>query len=84
MSRAACSIRSSGNRRIAYIIALEDAGWLDPAERTVTLSTRLSGAWTLIDRLSGVALGLLTAPLQLQVPAGGLRPLEARRKWAWV
>jgi|CXWL01.1.fsa_nt_gi hypothetical protein len=62
-----------------YIIALVDSGWLDPAERTVRLSTRLPGRWTVTDRLTGQALGGLDAPLDLRVPAGTLRLLEVRR-----
>jgi|CXWL01.1.fsa_nt_gi hypothetical protein len=63
-----------------YIIALVDSGWLDPAERTVRLTTRLPGTWKLTDRLSGETLGTLASPVELQVPAGALRLLEARRE----
>ena len=63
-----------------YIIALVDSGWLDPAERTVTLSTRLPGTWKLTDRLSGETLGPLAPSLEPRVPAGALRLLEARRE----
>jgi hypothetical protein len=61
------------------IVALLDPGWLDPAERTVRLSTRLSGEWVVTDRLTDAALGRLTTPLQVSVPAGTLRLLELRR-----
>jgi len=63
-----------------YIIALEDSGWLDPAERTVMVSTRLPGNWLLVDRLTGATLGPLSAPVEVRVPAGALRLLEARRQ----
>jgi hypothetical protein len=63
-----------------YFIALEDSGWLDPAKRTVKLSTRLPGTWKLTDRLNGEMLGRLTSPVELEVPAGALRLLEVRRE----
>jgi len=63
-----------------YFIALEDSGWLDPAKRTVKLSTRLPGTWKLTDRLNGEPLGTLTSPVELEVPAGALRLLEVRRE----
>ncbi len=63
-----------------YIITLIDPGWVDPAERTVKLTTRLPGTWKLTDRLTGETLGPLATPLELRVPAGALRLLEARRE----
>ncbi|MEN9402525.1 MAG: hypothetical protein RL091_1228 [Verrucomicrobiota bacterium] len=63
-----------------YIVALIDSGWLDPAERTVKLTARLPGTWKLTDRLSGQTLGTLASPVELRVPAGALRLLEARRE----
>ncbi len=63
-----------------YLVTLIDPGWVDPAERPVRLSSRLPGHWTVTDRLTGQALGGLDAPLDLRVPAGALRLLEARRE----
>jgi hypothetical protein len=63
----------------SYIVTLIDPGWVDPAERTVRLSSRLPGRWIVTDRLTGQALGGLDAPLELRVPAGALRLLEVRR-----
>lgn len=62
-----------------YIIALVDSGWLDPAERTVHLTTRLPGTWSATDRLTGAPLGPLATPLELRVSAGTIRLLEVRR-----
>ena len=63
-----------------YFLALIDPGWVDPAERAVTLSTRLPGTWKLTDRLSGETLGVMSSPVVVRVPAGALRLLEARRE----
>jgi hypothetical protein len=59
-----------------YIIALLDPGWLDPADRDVTLAAQSSGRWQVTDRLTGERLGDLQKPLTLRVPAGVFRLLE--------
>lgn len=59
-----------------YVIVLVDPGWLNPAERVVTLSAQRPGTWHVTDRLTGVSLGNLSQPLEVSVPAGALRLIE--------
>lgn len=66
-------IEQPGDR---YIIALLDSGWVDPADRDVTLAARRPGSWEVSDRLSASKVGSLDTPLQLRVPAGAFRLLE--------
>ncbi len=61
------------------VVALVDPGWVDPADKVVRLSTRLPGTWQVRDRLTHAALGVLSAPLELTVPAGGCRLLDLER-----
>ncbi len=62
--------------RDRYIIALVDSGWVDPADRDVTLAAHRSGPWQVTDRLTGSKLGNLDKALKLRVPAGAFRLLE--------
>ncbi len=59
-----------------YIIALVDPGWLDPADRDVTLTAQLPGNWVVKDRLTGGKLGDSSKPLALRIPAGTFRLIE--------
>ena len=68
-------IQHSPNR---FVVVLMDPGWLDPAEREVTIRGS-QGQWKVNDRLTGDALGDLSQPLTVQVPAGVFRLLDARR-----
>jgi len=61
------------------IIAIEDAGWLDPADQTLRLTLRAPGNWQLVDRLTGEALGAWQPVLQVRLPAGTFRLLDAIR-----
>jgi len=61
-----------------YVIALVDSGWLDPADRQVTLTAQLPGNWQATDRLTGEAIGPIGNGLLITVPAGTLRLLELR------
>jgi hypothetical protein len=62
-----------------YVIVLVDPGWLNPAERVVTLAAQLPGAWRVTDRLSGAPLDSLDRSLTLRVPAGAFRLVEVSR-----
>jgi len=62
-----------------YVIVLVDPGWLNPAERVVTLAAQRPGNWRVTDRLSGAPLGDLRQPLTLRVPSGALRLIEVSR-----
>ncbi len=79
-------VEGSVNHQVAepapghYSITLIDPGWVDPAERTVHLGTRLPGNWIVTDRLTGEHLGTLASPLEVRVPAGAFRLLEVRRE----
>lgn len=59
-----------------YAMVLVDPGWLNPAERIVTLAAQLSGNWRVNDRLTGTAIGNLSQPLTLRIPAGAFRLIE--------
>jgi len=61
-----------------YVIALVDPGWLDPADRDVTLAAQVPGHWRVADRLTGKDIGLIGSGLSITVPAGMLRLLELR------
>ena len=61
------------------VVVLVDPGWLDPAEREVTIATNRSD-WTISDRLTGATLGDLQEPITVHVPAGGIRLLDARQR----
>jgi lambda-carrageenase len=58
------------------LITLVDPGYLDPADRTVTVSSHNTN-WHLSDRLTGTYLGPMSAPLMIPVQAGTIRLLEA-------
>ena len=60
-----------------YRIYLLDSGWLDPADRDVTLKVQVPGKIALRDLLSGRAVPLSLRTAQLTVSAGSLRILEA-------
>jgi hypothetical protein len=62
-----------------YVIVLVDPGWLNPAERVVTLAAQPTGNWRVTDRLSGAPLGDLRQPLTLPIPAGAFRLIEVSR-----
>lgn len=62
-----------------YVIVLIDPGWVNPTERTVTITAQRPGAWHLTDRLTGKALGDLNQPLNVIVPAGVFRLIEIVR-----
>jgi hypothetical protein len=62
-----------------YVIVFVDPGWLNPAERVVTLAPQLSGNWRVTDRLSGAPLGNLSQPFTLRIPAGAFRLIEVSR-----
>ncbi len=64
------------------VVVLIDPGWLDPAERDVTIIANVPGDWTVSDRLTHEPLGDLGRPVSLQVPAGVFRLLDIRRKAA--
>jgi len=59
-----------------YVILLLDPGWLNPAERVVTLTAQQPGNWRVTDRLTGAPLGNLGQPLTLRIPAGAFRLIE--------
>jgi len=62
----------------AYRIYLIDPGWLDPAERRVRLRIQLSAISSIRDLMSGERLLVRKGSVELTVPAGTLRILEAR------
>lgn len=62
-----------------FVIGLVDPGWLDPAERAVTLQAANPGPWRVADRLTGEVLGDLLKPLNLRVPVGAFRLLDVTR-----
>ena len=62
-----------------YVVVLVDPGWLNPAERDVTLAAQLPGNWRVTDRFTGEPLGDSRQPLTLPVPAGAFRLVEASR-----
>jgi hypothetical protein len=59
-----------------YTVVLVDPGWLDPADRNVTLTAQVPGNWTATDRLAGKTIGSVGRGLALLVPAGTFRLLE--------
>jgi hypothetical protein len=59
-----------------FVIVLVDSGWLNPADRDVTIAAQLPGNWLATDRLTGGKLGDLREPLSLRVPAGTFRLIE--------
>ncbi len=61
------------------LVALVDPGWLDPADREVTLTPQEGQTWKLKDRLSGQDLGELGGAAKIAVCAGGLRLVECRK-----
>ena len=63
-----------------YLVALIDSGWVDPAERTVTIRSQLPNRWTISDRLTGAELGDLDQALKLMIPAGTLRILDCHKQ----
>ena len=54
-------------------------GWLDPADRDVTLRLQLEGDYSLRDLLSGETIPVRDRAARILVPAGALRILEARK-----
>lgn len=62
-----------------FVVALIDPGWLDPADREVTIAPVAGGHWTLGDRITGEKLGELRGPMALRVPGGALRLLDVER-----
>lgn len=60
-----------------YRIYAIDPGWLDPAERRITVKVQLPGAVQVRDLLSGEELPVRDGGFPLVVPAGTLRILEA-------
>ncbi len=63
-----------------FVVVLADPGWVDPADRRVTLTAGQPGRWSVHDRLSGRLLGNLDSALEIVVPAGAFRLLDCRRK----
>jgi hypothetical protein len=63
----------------SYVVLLADPGWVDPAERRVTLRAGQPGRWSVHDRVSGRLLGSLDSSLEIVVPAGAFRLLDCRR-----
>lgn len=63
-----------------YVILLLDPGWLNPAERGVTLAAQQPGHWRVTDRLTGAPLGNLAQPLTLRIPAGAFCLLDVSRE----
>ena len=61
------------------VVVLIDPGWLDPADREVTI-TAAQGDWHVSDRLTGAALGALDQPITLRIPAGLLRLLDVNKR----
>ncbi len=61
------------------VVVLVDPGWLDPADRNVTI-TGNHGSWRITDRLTREALGDSHRPMTLCVPAGVLRILDVWRE----
>lgn len=69
-------VDQGANRFVAMLV---DPGWLDPADREVTLQAASPGPWRVADRLTGEKVGDLLKPLSLRVPAGAFRLLEISR-----
>jgi hypothetical protein len=59
-----------------YRIYLIDPGWLDPADRDVTVRIQLDGAPTALDPLAGEAVPVEEGCFHLTVPAGSLRIVD--------
>ena len=62
-----------------YILALIDPGWVNPAEQKITIIAQRPATWQATDRLTSSALGELTKPLTITVPAGVFRMIEITR-----
>ncbi len=62
-----------------YVIGLVDPGWLNPADRKVSIAPQIPGNWIVKDRLTGESLGNLSSKLTLVVPAGSVRILDVRQ-----
>jgi hypothetical protein len=60
-----------------YIICLMDPGWVDPSAQTAALHANLPGAWSATDRLTEKPLGPLAPGLEVSIPAGGFRIIDA-------
>ncbi|MCY2989398.1 MAG: hypothetical protein NTY19_16210, partial [Planctomycetota bacterium] len=63
-----------------YRLYAIDPGWLDPAERRITLKVQLPGEFSLRDRLDNTELPLSNGQASVTVPAGSLRILEATKR----
>ena len=68
------TIRMDDGRYRLYLI---DPGWLDPADRDVTLRVQIAEDLTLRDLLSGETIPVRDRMARFRVPAGSLRILEA-------
>lgn len=62
-----------------YILVLMDPGWVNPSEQKVTITAQRLATWQAADRLTRTALGDLTKPLTITVPAGVFRLIEVTR-----
>ena len=60
-----------------YRLYTIDPGWLDPADRDVTLRIQLEGKYTIRDVLTGENIPVRNKTAQYRVPAGALRILDA-------
>jgi hypothetical protein len=74
------SVRIDEGRFRIYAV---DPGWVDPEDRRVELRTQLPGKWEIRDLLSGEELKESRdgdQSVELRVPAGAFRILEAARR----
>jgi hypothetical protein len=68
------TLKLSGSTHRLYLI---DPGWLDPADRNVTLNVQLEGNVTIQDVLSGETFPVADRTTHFIVPAGTFRILDA-------
>lgn len=63
-----------------YRLYMIDPGWLDPAERRLTVRIQMPGELTVRDSLSGEAISVANRGFELAVPAGSLRIIDVLAK----
>jgi len=62
-----------------YRLYAIDPGWLDPADRPLTVRIQLPGEFHVTDMLTGDRVPVRDGKFHMDVPAGSLRIVEARR-----
>lgn len=63
-----------------YRLYAIDPGWLDPADRTVTVRIQLEGTFRVTDALTAEPISVDGDEFHFDVPAGSLRILDAKEK----